>query len=297
MTTVDETEPARDHHDAGTTPPPVLVIGGTGTTGSRVVRELRAAGIPVRSASRRPAGEDAVAFDWYDDAGRDVVLRGVSGIYLVPPVGEVDPTRVVVPFLRRAREHGVQRVVLASAAAVETGGPGVGEVAASLPELVDQAVVLRPSWFMQNFTGDHPQARSLRDHDEVVSATGDGRVPFVDADDIAAVAATLLRSPDPIGGELLLTGPEALGYDDVAAVLGRVSGRRIAHRRVGVEELAREIFSDLPPDFAAVLAGLDVAIAAGAFGQLGEGVRRTTGREPTSFDDFATRHRDVWASA
>ena len=40
--------------------------------------------------------------------------------------------------------------------------------------------VVRPSWFMQNFAGDHLVAQGVCDG-EIVTATGDGRVAFVDA--------------------------------------------------------------------------------------------------------------------
>ncbi|CAN5516548.1 hypothetical protein BH11ACT6_BH11ACT6_26840 [soil metagenome] len=47
--------------------------------------------------------------------------------------------------------------------------------------------VLRPSWFMQNFTGDHLVAQEIMTG-EIVTTTGTGRVAFIDAADIAAVA-------------------------------------------------------------------------------------------------------------
>ena len=75
--------------------------------------------------------------------------------------------------------------------------------------------VLRPSWFMQNFTGDHLVAQGVRDG-EIVTATGDGRVAFVDAADIAAVAGRALIDDEPHNAEYILTGPDALSYEDAA---------------------------------------------------------------------------------
>ena len=106
----------------------------------------------------------------------------------------------------------------------------MGEVHAALPGLFDAWAVLRPSWFMQNFTGDHPHAESIRTTGTLASATGTGRVAFIDADDIAAVAAHALTAGDAPNRDLVLTGPEALGYDDIAAVLTEVTGRRVTHR-------------------------------------------------------------------
>ncbi|MFF2198490.1 NAD(P)H-binding protein, partial [Streptomyces sp. NPDC058157] len=199
-----------------------LVIGATGTTGSRVCARLTAAGHAVRAAGRRAtpvAGAEAVAFDWYDSATHAAALDGADRVYVVPPVGDPDPARVVLPFLRRARAAGVRRAVLLSASSVEEGGPAVGQVHAALPGVFDEWAVLRPSWFMQNFTGGHPHAHDIRTDGVIRTATGTGRVGFVDAEDIAAVAARALTDRQAPDTDLVLTGPEALGYDDVAAVL------------------------------------------------------------------------------
>lgn len=77
---------------------------------------------------------------------------------------------------------------------------------------------------MHNFTGGHLHAESIRESDVVSSATGDGKVGFVDADDIAAVAVRALTGPVAPDTDLVITGPEALSYSEVASVLAQVSG-------------------------------------------------------------------------
>jgi uncharacterized protein YbjT (DUF2867 family) len=142
----------------------------------------------------------------------------------------------------------------------------------------------RPSWFMQNFLGDHPHARAARTDGEIVTATGDGRVAFVDAGDIAAVTAHALADEEPHVGEYVLTGPEALSYADAAAVLTEATGRAVRHRAVGVAELTeRFVAAGYPPDFSALLAGLDADIARGAEDRTTSAVQDVTGRPPRSF--------------
>lgn len=125
-----------------------LVIGATGTTGSRSAAQLTAAGHRVRAASRRAvpvAGAEPVRFDWYDPATHAAALDGVDRVYLVPPVGDSDPAATMLPFLRRARTAGVRRAVLLSSSAIPEGGPAVGTVHRALPGLFGQWAVLRPS--------------------------------------------------------------------------------------------------------------------------------------------------------
>jgi uncharacterized protein YbjT (DUF2867 family) len=139
---------------------------------------------------------------------------------------------------------------------------------------------------MQNFTGDHLVARGVRDG-EIVTATGDGKVAFVDALDIAAVAGHALTDDVPHDTEHVLTGPEALGYGDAAAIITRQTGRTIRHRSVSVEQCARRIAADgIEPEYARMLADLDVAISTGAEDRVTDTVLRVTGRPPRSFSAF-----------
>ncbi|MEV5428700.1 NmrA family NAD(P)-binding protein [Streptomyces sp. NPDC052701] len=263
-----------------------LVVGATGTTGSRVTSLLTAEGHRVRAASRRAvpvAGAAAVRFDWYDASTHEAALGDADRVYLVPPLACADPAAVMLPFLERARAAGVRRAVLLSSSAIPAGGPAVGQVHQALPALFDEWAVLRPSWFMQNFTGDHMHARAIREQGTITTATGEGRVAFVDADDIAAVAAHALtadRSPDT---DLVVTGPQALSYGDVAAVLTEVTGRSVTHRQLTYEQMRERLALDMPAEFAAVLAGLDRAIAEGAEDRVTDTVQRLLGRPPRSF--------------
>ncbi|MDI6408799.1 NAD(P)H-binding protein [Streptomyces albus] len=274
------------------TAPAVLVVGATGTTGSRTAARLTAEGHRVKAASRRAApvaGAEPVRFDWYDTATHAPALEGVDRVYLVPPVGDPDPAAVMLPFLRQVRAAGVRRAVLLSSSAVPSGGPAVGLVHQALPGLFPEWAVLRPSWFMQNFTGDHLHARGIREDGTVRSATGSGRVGFVDADDIAEVAVRALtddRAPDT---DLVLTGPEALSYDDVAAVLTEVTGRPVVHHRLTQTQLRDRLAAEVPAEFAGILAGMDGAIAQGAEDRVTDTVQRLTGRPPHSFRTVAER--------
>ena len=188
----------------------------------------------------------------------------------------------MLPFLDRARAAGVRRAVLLGSSAIGRGGPAVGMVHQALPDLFEQWAVLRPSWFMQNFTGTHAHAVSIREEGTIWTATGSGRVGFVDAEDIAAVAVHALTDDDAPNAELVLTGPEALSYDDVAAIITEVTGRRVIHRHLSYEQMRDRLTAVIPAQFAAMLAGMDRAIAEGSEDRVTDTVRRLTGRPPRS---------------
>lgn len=279
------------------TPRTTLVVGGTGTTGSRVAARLRAAGGSARVATRHPRpGGDEVAFDWTDPATHAAALAGADGVYLVAPIGVADPAPLVEPFLAEAKRAGARRVVLLSSSATpETTTPGLGDLHRIVRADVAEWAVLQPSWFMQNFVHEQHHGGGIRARGAFLSATGDGRVPLIDADDIAAVAVHALLDPEPHNTAHLLTGPEALSYDDVAAIISEVAGRPVRHRRVGQQELTEHLQAvGVPEDFARLLADLDVAVARGEHELVTSTVARVTGCPPRSFRDFATANRSAF---
>jgi uncharacterized protein YbjT (DUF2867 family) len=263
----------------------ILVVGATGTTGSRIRASLADAGVRVVAASRR--GGD-VRFDWHDAATHRDALDGVERMYLIAPPGDPDPEAVTRPFLDLALTSGVRRAVLLSSSLIPCGATGLGRVHAFIAGSFPEWAVLRPSWFMQNFAGRHPRADAIRASGVITSATGTGRVGFIDAGDIAAVAVRALLDETPLNSDVILTGPAALSYDDVAAILGRASGREITHHDVGYERMCEAFEADgLPVEYARFLAGLDALIAEGAEDRVTDGVLRLTGTRPRSFEDFA----------
>ncbi|MEV8328060.1 NAD(P)H-binding protein [Kitasatospora sp. NPDC056731] len=269
-----------------TTARTTLVIGATGTTGSRTAAQLTAAGHRVKAASRQAtpvAGAEPVPFDWHDPTTHAAALDGVDRVYLIPPPGDSDPAAIMLPFLHQARTVGVRRAVLLSSSAIPEGGPAVGTVHQALPDLFEQWAVLRPSWFMQNFTGTHAHARSIRDEGIIWTATETGRVGFVDAEDIAAVAVRALTDEQAPNTDLVLTGPEALSHDDIAASISEVTGRPVVHRRLSYKQMRDRLTTQVPVEFAAMLADMDRAIAGGAEDRTTDAVHRLTGRPPRTF--------------
>lgn len=264
-----------------------LVIGGTGQTGSGVAEGLRARGVEVRVASRRPDGSQQVRFDWGDPSTHDAALADVDAVYLVAPAFVFDPAPQMVPLIDRAIARGVRSFALLSSSVIEPGPTGHGAVHAALQERAPGWTVLQPSWFMQNFVEPrHALAQSIAREGVMVTATGTGRVGFIDAADIAAVAVESLLAPANAG--LVLTGPAALSYDEAAEILSEAAGRRISHRAVSPAELrARLTAGGMPAEYAAFLAGLEERIAAGAEDRTTEEVLRRTGRPPRSLQAFA----------
>ena len=271
----------------------VLITGGKGKTGRRIASCLRAAGIDIAIGTRTLDGPQDRRFDWADPSSASA-FNGCDAVYLVAPTDRTDHLAVMQPLLEEAMARGVQRFVLLSSSLLESGGPMMGEVHEWLAKNAPEWAVLRPSWFMQNFS-EGPHAPTIREEGFIYSATGTGRVGFIDAGDIAAAAAATLTATPPLNADVVLTGPEALSYDDVAKIITEVVGRPVRHLSLEPATLAaRFVAQGLPTDYANTLAGMDAHIAAGSEDCTTSAVEQLTGQRPTSFRDFANRALEKW---
>lgn len=275
----------------------ILLTGGTGKTGSRLAQQLVESGHALRIASRSGAGREGaqgVRFDWLDVSEHDAVLRGVQAVYLVAPAGSADPHSVMAPFIERALERGVRRFVLLSASSIEEGGAAMGATHHLLRQIAPEWAVLRPTWFMQNFS-EGPHQATIRDESRIYSATGAGRVPFVHADDIAQVAHRALTDRTPHNTDHIITGPQALSYAQAAQIIGDARGKPVQHAELSEAQLAeRWAATGMPGEYAAMLARMDTDIAAGSEDRVSDTVRRITGRAPQVLEDFARASVAAW---
>jgi uncharacterized protein YbjT (DUF2867 family) len=204
----------------------ILVLGGTGKTSRRVARRMTEFGHTVRTAARHGAD---VRFDWDDPATHRTAVDGVERAYLVAPVMRTRFAAQVSAFLDLAEAAGVEHITFLSAYGIDMAPPEVALRAVELDLMERTSVthsIVRPAWFMQNFSETF-----LRPIDGAITVpTGDGGEAFVDADDIAAVAAATLADPSShTGAGYAPTGPDRLTMSEAADVIGRVTGRTIRH--------------------------------------------------------------------
>jgi uncharacterized protein YbjT (DUF2867 family) len=273
---------------------PVLITGATGTTGRHLARLLRQRGAGVREASRHPRpGADpgtSALFDWANPATYPAALDGITRLYLLRPPGVANVLPLIERFLAAAAAAGVRRIVLLHS--MVAGPAGMPEIPRAVAETVPEWAILQPSWFMQNFTGSHPTAIAVRERGEIATATGNGRVGFIDARDIAAAAAQALLAPEPPNASYVLTGPETLSYPQIAAILSAATGRHIRHAALTAEQLsARWTAAGLPENLARTAADLDIAISRGDYDYTTPTVQDLTGQPPRSFQEFASASR------
>jgi uncharacterized protein YbjT (DUF2867 family) len=147
--------------------------------------------------------------------------------------------------------------------------------------------ILRPHAFMQNWLGD--LAESVRAEGVIYAPIGDGRVPFIDTRDIAAVAALVLRHPDAHAGKkYFLTGGAAVGYADLAAALSETTGRSVTYRPISMEQARSRLAARgvAAPAIDALLAIAAYQKEGGPTATVSPNVQRLLGRPPRTIRDF-----------
>ncbi|GAA2106174.1 NAD(P)H-binding protein [Actinomadura alba] len=260
------------------------MLGATGKTGRRLVPRLRAAGETVRAASR--SGE--VPFDWSRPAGWETALQGVSAVYLVAP----DDPAPIHDFVERAVKAGTGRFVVLSGRGIELVGDDFGEGMVVAEQAVRDSgaewTIIRPNNFNQNFDEDlwHEPLRSGR----LALPMGSTPEPFIDVEDIAEVAATLLTRDGHAGEVYELSGPRSLTFGAAVETIGRAAGRSLRYVELTPGEYRDELRAQGLPE--PVVKALDALFALHREGHTAEpvdGVRRVLGRDPVDFDVYVAR--------
>jgi uncharacterized protein YbjT (DUF2867 family) len=268
---------------------PVVVLGGTGKTGRRVVERLRARDVPVRSGSR----SGTTRFDWEDAATWGPALEGCSAAYITyyPDLAAPGAPEVVGKLIDLALAQGTRRLVLLS---------GRGEEEAERAEAVLRAsaadwTIVRCSWFDQNFS-EYFWLDPVREG-EVALPSGDVPEPFIDVEDIADVVVAALTQPGHVGELYELTGPRLLTLADAVAEISAALDRPVRFVPVTVDDFAAGLAqAGVPDDVTSLVTYLFTDLMDGRNARVADGVERALGRPARDFTDFAraTAASGVW---
>ena len=260
---------------------PILVIGATGKTGSRVAAKLEASGLSVRRGSRR----SATPFDWEAPETWDAALTGVRAAYVTyfPDLAFPGAVEKLESLCETARDAGVDHLVLLS---------GRGEHHARLGEDVVRHsgvdfTIVRAAWFAQNFSEGY-----LRD--PILAGVlpmpgGDIAEPIIDIEDITDVAVAALTEDGHRGELYEVTGPRLMTFADMAWELSEAIGRPIRHLPISFEEFHANIAQSGGNFVADVFTAIARETLDGRNAHTTDGVLRALNRPPRDFYDFA-RH-------
>ena len=273
----------------------ILVIGAHGTVGSTLAPLLAAQGHEVVGATRRATpGPGQVPLDLLTGRGVSQAFDGIQAAFLLSPPGHVNQDELLGRLIDEARARRLEKVVLMSAMGADADPSA--PLARAEQHLIASGLpwnVIRPNWFMQDFNTFWLQG--IREQDTIFLPVGSAKGSFIDARDIAAVAAALLSDHAHDGQAFDLTGTEALDHDEVARHLSRETGRSIRYQDITPEQMLGALLgAGLPRPYAEFLNLILGYFKAGYSERVTDAVQRVTGRPPRGFADYARDHRAAW---
>ncbi len=284
---------------------PVLVTGATGNVGGAAARSLLAAGLPVRVAGTDPArlrarfpAAEAVHLDFLDARTFPAAVAGAGGLFLLrpPPISRVGPTLNALVDVAARQRTG--HVVFASVTGADTNRiVPHHRVETHLRTAGVPWTVLRPGFFAQNL-GD-AYRRDIREQNRIFLPAGRGRAAFIDTRDIGDVAAAVFADPAPHReAGYTLTGPEALDFDAVAALLTEVLGRPVRYEQATVPAYLRHVRRQGSGLVQAIVQTvLHAGLRRGQAERVDPTLPRLLGRPARTLDRYVRDHRDLWTSA
>ena len=278
----------------------ILVTGATGQVGRAVIGEL-AGTTPVRALVRDRAaaadfGSVEIACGSFEDAAS--LTRALDAVETVFLAGRDNPEHVAqhTRVIRAAKAAGVRHIVKLSALGASPTSPVAlmrwhHAIEEHLRDSSLRWTFLRPHLYMQNllrFAGDVAGGR-------LAAPMGARRFPFVEVRDVGRAAAAVLRAP---AGHrdcaYALTGPRAVGYAELAELMGDMIGHSVAYHAVAPERFHADLLAAGVPTWRAD----DLAAIADAYTDAenspSSDLESLTGRPATTIEAFLTGHREVF---
>jgi uncharacterized protein YbjT (DUF2867 family) len=232
----------------------------------------------------------------FDDPPPAEVLRGFDQVFLLSPTIE-EQAELETVFIDAlvAAGHGPHVVKIAADGFADPGCDvrfmlSHRQVAAHLDATGLPVTYLASALYMEDLLAT---ADTIREAGEVSVPAGHGRVGFVAASDVAAVAARVLTSPDHAGATYVVTGPEALRFKDVAARVSAVFAREVDYTDQSPER-ARELMlaGGVSPWRADGNLELFDWIRQGGADNATATVREVTGADPQPVQDWLEESRE-----
>ena len=269
------------------------VTGATGHLGRLAVSSLLDRGVaasdlvavvrdPGRAADLADRGVQVRVADYGDPAALEAAFTGVDRLLFVSgsEAGsrEVQHRNVVAA----AEAAGVQRIVYTSIAKADTNSTPLAVEHRLTEQLLRDsgidAVVLRNSWYIENYTGQLP----VHLEHGIAGAAGDGAVSAATRADYAAAAAAVVAT-DGHAGAVYELGGTPFTMTELVEVVSAATGRTVTYTDLPVEQYQQVLVAaGLPAPVAAVFADGDRGVAAGELLVEGNDLARLLGREPTS---------------
>lgn len=280
----------------------ITVIGGTGTTGKYVVRELQDRGVEFRcivrdEASGREKLGDGVALVKGDISNSSSIEEGCAGsdtLFLLSPHSPV-LGRQQSDAIDAAKRAGVTRIIKLAGMMInpEMLIPSQHVIAEKyLQESGAAWTIIRPCFFMQNLL---MTASAVKEQSKMIMPfPSDVPIGMIDVRDSAAVCVKALTEDGHSGKLYELTGAPVT-LNDAAAALSTALGSQVHYMQAPLEAAQKMVRDQGAPDWAAEHIGNILKdIEGGMFSRDTGQVQDLLGRPPRIISDFMAENVSIF---
>lgn len=272
----------------------ILVTGVTGHLGKMVLQQLlqRTDAANVAALARNPAKAEGLhaavrQADYNDFSSLVDAFRGVDRLYFVSGNDVERRLEQHLNVVHAAREARVGQVVYTSfQRRDESGRSPIAAVAEGhlKTEAAIRASGVPFTFLLHNLYLDFIPffiGKDVPDTGVIYQPAGEGRTAFAARADLAEAAANILLSEGHEGRSYNFSNTQAWSYGDIAEIIGKVAGKKIAYvSPEPAEFLATLRQQGVPADAADGALAWALAIRAGEFDTPGQDLAHILGRQP-----------------
>jgi uncharacterized protein YbjT (DUF2867 family) len=280
----------------------ILVTGATGNTGSLLVPKLVSSDADVkvfvrdaeRAESFKKMGAEVVTGDLDVEDSMVPVVKDVDKMYLLTWNG---PTQLqqVKNVLNAIKKAGVSPHIIRHS----MWGPESRIIKQGLEaeELIKSSglpwTILKPTFYMQNLM---MAAGTIASDGVIYWDMGKGKLGMIDVRDIAESAFSALTKEGLEGKSYILTGPQAISFDEIASIFSDKLGKEVKYINVPGEASRQAMVGmGLPEWIADGYVELSAGFSKNFAASTTNNVEILTGRPPRSFGQFADDFLTVFA--
>jgi NAD(P)H dehydrogenase (quinone) len=284
--------------------PRILVLTAAGKTGMPVALQLLEEGFPVtafvhradqRSELLKAKGAEIVVGSLTDITDMRTAMAGARRAYFCVS-NEAGNLKAAAIFTVVAAEQQLETVVAMTQWLANPHHPSIHTrehwLADRLFALLPGTAVttINPGFFADNEMQALPFVAQFG---QLSMPYGSGKNAPASNEDMARVVAEILARPAGHAGKTYRpTGPKLLSPQDIAAILGKVLGRKVTYRDTPVRMLLKIMRGRLSPYGLAAISQYAIDYQKNAFGVNAptDVVRRITGREAEDFETITRRY-------
>lgn len=236
---------------------------------------------------------EIVPLDLNNAATVNAALTGVKGLYLAPP-REDFPVQPLLRVIKLAQELGVKRVTLLSAMGIEDTNTNICHLEQGVEASGIDFTSLRINVLLQNYSTHFTEV--IQKQGFFVEPVDDEQTSFVDARDVAAVAAATLTQERHARQIYTLTGSKAYTRASVAAAISAVTGKNIRYLPLSDKEWRAQVKTiGWTDEFVDMMLGYyHTHIRSGRSAAITDTVEQILQRPPITLFQFVHDYRDIW---